>query len=159
GLRASTDRVGSINSHATAPTIIREPEIKNGNTGDPVRCHTAAKIIGERPPAKLPNMFIIPDTVPAYSPPTSITTAQAGPMFISRKNAATLSRTTASSGLPVAAPGIRKTAVRTIAAAPTPHRESLRLPVLLPTSSQSHPPAVSPSIPARNGMLLYMPVA
>src|SRR5215471_12238094 len=159
GLCSSTERPGSINSHATAPTTISDPEMKNGKTGEPVRCQTAAKMIGESPPAKLPNMFIMPDTVPEYSPPTSITTAQAGPIFISRKNAATLSKITASTGLPVAAPGTRKTAVNAIAAAPTPLRDSLKFPVRLPMSSQSHPPTVSPIIPARKGMLLYIPVA
>lgn len=33
-------------------------------------------------------MFIIPDTVPEYSPPMSMGTAQDGPMIVSRKNIA-----------------------------------------------------------------------
>jgi hypothetical protein len=43
-------------------------------------------MMGESDAARLPAMFITPDTVPLYSPPTSMGTAQAGLMTSSRKN-------------------------------------------------------------------------
>ena len=46
------------------------------------------KTVGESAPTNWPPMFIMPETVPENSPPTSMGTAQAGPMVISRKNIA-----------------------------------------------------------------------
>ena len=42
--------------------------------------------VGNTNPAKLPVMFIIPETVPAYSWPTSMQTAQHEAIVISPKN-------------------------------------------------------------------------
>jgi hypothetical protein len=49
-------------------------------------CTRNPKTIGETEAARLPAIFITPDTVPLYSPPTSMGTAQAGLITNSRKN-------------------------------------------------------------------------
>ena len=66
----------------------------NGATQEPTWTRNP-KTIGESAPPKFPAMFIIPDTVPEYLPPTSIGTDQDGPMVHSRKNRAAVRQYTA----------------------------------------------------------------
>jgi len=61
----------------------------NGAAHEPNWAKTP-KTKGESAPPMFPAMFIIPDTVPEYLPPTSMGTAQDGPMVHSRKNMATV---------------------------------------------------------------------
>src|SRR6516225_6391630 len=58
-------------------------------------CARKPNTSGDSAPPKFPAMFIMPDTVPEYFPPTSMGTAHEGPMVHSRKNIATVRQYTA----------------------------------------------------------------
>jgi hypothetical protein len=83
-----TDTSGSIqNAQMPAPRNSRQAAITNGAIHEP-RATRIPNTVGDSAPPICPPMFIIPDTVPEYSPPMSIGTAQDGPMIVSRKNIA-----------------------------------------------------------------------
>src|SRR6202790_5197100 len=102
-------------------------------------------------------MFLTPVTVPLYSPPTSIGTAHAGPITISRKNREAVKQMTAVDAEWVVAAGIRQAAEASMHGAATMRRASLSLPVFLYTPSVNDPPAMSPTIPASSGSDATMP--
>src|SRR5579872_2814255 len=72
------------------------------------------KITGETDAARAPAIFMMPVTVPLYSPPTSMGTAQAGPMTISRKKSDAVKQMTAVEAEWVVAAGIRQAAEASI---------------------------------------------
>src|SRR5476649_1269505 len=85
---ATTDASGSSQKAQTpAPTMSRLAATINSACQEPNWTKTP-KTIGDSAPPMFPAMFIIPDTVPECSPPTSMGTAQEGPMVHSRKNMA-----------------------------------------------------------------------
>src|SRR5262252_9170360 len=68
---ATSSAAATINGACQEPNWTKKPNTK-----------------GDSAPPMFPAMFIIPDTVPEYLPPTSMGTAQEGPMVHSRKNMA-----------------------------------------------------------------------
>src|ERR1700722_13910014 len=114
-----------------SPPVNRTPaEIKKGVTHRP-RCTKAPKMIGDRDAAKLPPMFMTPDTVPLYSPPTSIGTAHAGLITSSRKNSEAVRQRIAVHAECAVAAGIRHTPEASMAGAAMMRRANLSLPVFL----------------------------
>jgi hypothetical protein len=89
------------------------------------------KIRGETEAARLPAIFITPDTVPLYSPPTSMGTAQAGLITNSRKNSDPVKQKIAVPACCVTAAGIKQAAEPSIAGAATTRRANFSLPVFL----------------------------
>ena len=77
----------SQNAQTAAPITSRLAATMNGASQLPY-CTRNPNTKGDNAPPMLPAMFIMPDTVPEYLPPTSIGTAQEGPMVHSRKNSA-----------------------------------------------------------------------
>src|SRR3984893_7050330 len=77
----------SQSAQPTEPRTSRPAATMNGAAHEPNWAKTP-KTNGESAPPMFPAMFIIPDTVPEYLPPTSMGTAQDGPMVHSRKNMA-----------------------------------------------------------------------
>ena len=73
------------NAQISAPVSRTPAGIKKGTSQNP-RCSRAPKMMGDRDAAKLPAIFIPPQTVPLDSPPTTIGTAHAGLITSSRKN-------------------------------------------------------------------------
>jgi hypothetical protein len=126
-----TDFSGSMrNVQIKAPASRTPAEIKKGVIHNPLWTRSP-KIIGETEAARLPAIFIIPETVPLYSPPTSMGTAQAGLITNSRKNSDAVKQSTAIHARPVMAAGIRQRPDTSIAGAATIRRANLSLPVLL----------------------------
>src|SRR5258708_13207772 len=83
-MSSTTDLSGSMrNVHISAPVSRTPAEMKNGVIHNPL-CTRTPKTIGDMDAAKLPAMFITPETVPLYSPPTSMGTAHAGLITNSR---------------------------------------------------------------------------
>src|SRR5258708_31501392 len=115
------------------------------------------KITGETDAVNAPAMFITPVTVPLYSPPTSMGTAQAGPITISRKNSDAVKQMTAVDAAWLVAAGIRHAAEASMHGAATMRRANLSFPVFLYTLPVNHPPAISPTIPASSGSDATMP--
>src|SRR5260221_5727410 len=94
----TTEASGSSqNAQTTKPTTSRPAATMNGAAHEPSWAKTP-KTNGESAPPMFPAMFIIPDTVPEYLPPTSMGTAQDGPMVHSRKNIAAVKQYTAVEG-------------------------------------------------------------
>src|ERR1700730_4755751 len=92
---STTEASGSSqNAQTTEPTTSRPAATMNGAGQEPNWAKTP-KTKGESAPPMFPAMFIIPDTVPEYLPPTSMGTAQDGPMGHSRKNMAAVKQYTA----------------------------------------------------------------
>src|ERR1700674_1740476 len=107
-MSSTTDLSGSMrNVHISAPVRRTPAEIKNGVIHIPL-CTRTPKTIGDMDAAKLPAMFITPDTVPLYSPPTSIGTAHAGLITNSRKNSEAVKQRIAVHAEWAIAAGIRK---------------------------------------------------
>ena len=96
-------------------------------------------------------MFIIPETVPEYSPPMSMGTAHDGPMIVSRKNIAPVKQYTAMRGLAVSAAGRMQLPHPSIPMMATERRANLTLPVLTNRKSVNQPPTASPTTPAPSG--------
>src|ERR1700730_1741328 len=117
------------------------------------------KIIGDSEAARLPAMFITPETVPLYSPQTSMGTAQAGPTTNSKKNNDPVKQRIAVQAWRVVAAGTKQTAEASMAGAATMRRANLRLPVFLYTVSVKAPPKRSPPMPAKRGREANMPAA
>src|SRR5437879_12751515 len=86
------------------PMNSRQAATTNGATHDP-RATRIPNTVGDSAPPICPTMFIIPETVPEYSPPMSMGTAHDGPMIVSRKNIAPVKQYTAMRGLAVSAAG------------------------------------------------------
>src|SRR5690348_11221388 len=85
---SSTETSGSSqNAHTAAPKTSRHAATMNGATHEP-SCTRKPKTSGDKAPPMFPAMFITPDTVPEYLPPTCIGTAHDGPIVHSRKNIA-----------------------------------------------------------------------
>src|SRR5690242_15999354 len=83
---STTDFSGSSqNAQMPAPITISAAATMNGACQLPY-CTSTPNTKGDSAPPILPAMFIMPDTVPEYLPPTSIGTDQDGPMVHSRKN-------------------------------------------------------------------------
>src|SRR5260370_1259178 len=102
---------------------------------------------GESAPPMFPAMFIIPDTVPEYLPPTSMGTAQDGPMVHSRKNMAAVKQYTAVEASAVNAAGTMNTTQPNMPVmAPAPPG-NLVLPVFFKSQTGSRPPTASPTPP------------
>src|SRR5260370_24736586 len=102
---------------------------------------------GETPPPVFTAMFIIPDTVPEYLPPTSMGTAQDGPMVHSRKNMAAVKQYTAVEASAVNAAGTMNTTQPNMPVmAPAPPG-NLVLPVFFKSQTGSRPPTASPTPP------------
>src|SRR5271170_6716959 len=100
-----TDTSGSIqNAQMPAPINNRHEATTNGATHDP-RSAKIPKTVGDSAPPICPTIFIIPETVPEYSPPMSMGTAHDGPMTVSRKNIAPVRDHIATWGLFVSAAG------------------------------------------------------
>src|SRR5258707_1339198 len=92
---STTEASGSSqNAQTTEPTTSRPAATMNGAAHEPSWAKTP-KTNGKSAPPMFPAMFIIPDTVPEYLPPTSMGTAQDGPMVHSRKNMAAVKQYTA----------------------------------------------------------------
>src|SRR5579864_9139181 len=126
---STTDASGSMRSvHTSAPVSSTPAVMKNGVTQDPL-CTRNPKMIGDRDAARLPAMFITPDTVPLYSPPTSMGTAQAGLITSSKKNSDAVKHRIAVQAECVRAAGIRQIPEASIAGAATMRRANLSLPV------------------------------
>ncbi len=89
-------------------------------------------------------MFIMPVTVPLNWPPTSMGTAQAGPMTNSRKKNEMARNSTEAKALCVIAAGITKTPASRKPGAATMRRANLASPVRLKKRSLSEPPVTSP---------------
>src|SRR5258708_36881160 len=98
--------------------------MKNGGDHKPLRPRTP-KIIGDMGAAKLPAMFISPETVPLYSPPTSIGTAHAGLITNSRKNREAVKQRIAVHAEWAIAAGIRQAPEASIAGAASTRRANL----------------------------------
>src|ERR1700723_3897079 len=129
-----------------SPPARRTPaEKKKGRTQNPLSPR-APKKRGDRDPAKLPAIFITPQTVPLYSPPTSIGTAQAGLITSSRKNSDAVKHKIAGHGECAVAAGIKQTPEASMAGAATIRRANLSLPVLRNTLSVRVPTTISPTI-------------
>ena len=105
----------------------------------------------------LPAMFIIPETVPEYFPPTSIGTDHDGPIVHSRKNIATVRQASAKYAFSVSAAGTMKTQVPNMPTIATRRREKFVRPVFLSSQSLAMPPTVSPITPAHSGSEPKMP--
>src|SRR5688500_10627385 len=109
-------------------------------------------------PPMLPQVFITADTDPAKSPPMSSGSAQETPIVnSSAKRAAHVYQTHAYESVVIAAGRMKAPAIRNPIIA-TPRRAATILPVLLYHSSDNHPPARSPSVPARSGKLAKRPI-
>src|SRR6202049_1599645 len=148
---STTDLSGSMrNVHISAPVRRTPAEIKNGVIHNPL-CTRTPKTMGDMDAAKLPAMFITPDTVPLYSPPTSIGTAHAGLITNSRKNREAVKQRIAVHAEWAIAAGIRQAPEASIAGAATTRRANLSLPVFLYTVSVRVPPTMSPTMPAKRG--------
>src|SRR5258708_28482668 len=130
--------------------------MKNGGDHKPLRPRTP-KIIGDMDAAKLPAMFITPETVPLYSPPTSMGTAHAGLITNSRKNREAVKHRIAVHAEWAIAAGIRQAPEASIAGAATTRRHDMTLPVFLYTASGRVSPAMSPTIPASRGSDALVP--
>src|ERR1700674_2706083 len=109
--------------------------------------------------AKLPAIFITPDTVPLYAPPTSMGTAQAGLITNSRKNSEAVKQRIAVHAEWAMAAGIRQAPETSMAGAATIRRANLSLPVFLYTASVRVPPTMSPTMPANKGRDANTPTA
>src|ERR1700736_6415019 len=101
--------------------------------------------------ARLPAMFITPDTVPLYPPPTSIGTAHAGLITNSKKNSEAVKHRIAVHAEWAIAAGIRQAPEVSIAGAATTRRGELRPPLFLYTDAVRVPPTMSPIMPAKRG--------
>src|SRR3984893_18472026 len=133
---ATTEVSGSMrNVHISAPVRRTAAEMKNGVIHNPL-CTRTPKTMGDMDAAKLPAMFITPDTVPLYSPPTSIGTAHAGLITNSRKNREAVKQRIAVHAEWAIAAGIRQAPEASIAGAATTRRGELVLP-LLPVSGSA----------------------
>src|ERR1700737_4610878 len=154
---STTDLSGSMRNVQISPPGSRTPaEIKNGVIHNPL-CTRTPKTIGDMDAAKLPAMFITPDTVPLYSPPTSIGTAHAGLITNSRKNSEAVRQKMALHAEWATPAGIRQAPEASIAGAATTRRANLSLPVLRYTVSVRVPPAMSPTMPAKRGTEAHVP--
>src|ERR1700680_945742 len=128
---STTDLSGSMrNVHISAPVRRTPAEIKNGVIHNPL-CTRTPKTIGDKDAAKLPAMFITPDTVPLYSPPTSMGTAHAGLITSSKKNSEAVRHRIAVQAECVMAAGSRQAPETSMAGAATTRRANLSLPVFL----------------------------
>src|SRR5258708_23113622 len=126
-MSSTTDVSGSMrNDHISAPVRSTPAEIKNGVIHNPL-CTRTPKTIGDMDAAKLPAMFITPDTVPLYSPPTSIGTAHAGLITNSRKNSEAGKQRIAVPAEWAIAAGIRQAPEASMAGAATTEPARLRL--------------------------------
>ena len=86
--------------------------------------------VGESAPPIFPAMFIIQETVPEYSPPTSIGTAHDGPIVHSRKKSAAVRQYTAVKGLCAIAAGTINATQPSRPTMATIRRENLVFPAL-----------------------------
>src|ERR1700676_3391596 len=153
----TTDFSGSIKKVQISAPLSNIPAVTRKGAIQEPRCAKNPKITGDTEAAKAPAMFITPVTVPLYSPPTSMGTAQAGPNTISRKNSEAVKQRTAVEAEWVVAAGMRHAAEASMHGAATTRRASLSFPVLLYTPSVNDPPAMSPTIPASSGRDATMP--
>src|SRR5580704_15455609 len=96
-------------------------------------------------------MFIIPDTVPEYSPAVSMGTDQDGPMVHSRKNAAPVKQYTAAWASSTSAASRMNPAQPNMPTIATERRANLVLPVLWSSQSVANPPTVLPTTIAQSG--------
>ncbi len=131
---------------------------KNGALQEPFSTRKP-NTMGEAEAERLPAMFITPVTVPLYSPPTSMGTAQAGPITISKKKNEPVRQVRAVHSLAVVAAGMRQMAEASMAGAAIARRASFTRPVFLYSRSVKVPPTMSPTMPARNGSEANMPTA
>src|SRR5579883_1834804 len=104
-----------------------------------------------------PAMFITPDTVPEYLPPTCIGTDHDGQMVHSRKNSTAVKQPIAVYALLVIAAGMIDMAQPNKPTIATERCASLELPVLTSSQSVATPPNVSPTTPAHSGSDAKMP--
>src|SRR5258707_192667 len=150
-MSSTTDLSGSMrNVQINAPVRRTQAEIKNGVIHNPL-CTRTPKTIGDMDAAKLPAMFITPDTVPLYSPPTSIGTAHAGLTTNSRKNREAVKQRIAVHAEWAIAAGIRQAPEASIAGAATTRRGDFSFPVFLFTAAVRGSPSVSSSLSATRG--------
>src|SRR5260370_1922338 len=118
--------------HISAAVRRPHAERKTGVSHNP-RCTRTPKTIGDMDAAKLPAMFITPETVPLYSPPTSMGTAHAGLITNSRKNSEAVKHRIAVHAEWAIAAGIRQAPQASIPrAAPTPRATSTFSPLPRP---------------------------
>src|SRR5262249_6205278 len=103
-------------------------------------------------PPTFANVFIHPVTVPAYSPPMSWQTAQAGVIERSAMPAAAAIIKAAARGLPIVAAAARVMPLATRDAAATPHRPILR-PYFFDQWSVQSPPTRLAAAPLRRTAL------
>src|ERR1035437_8464078 len=90
-----TDFSGSSQKAQTAaPKTSSAAATMKGACQEPYWTRTP-KTIGDNAPPMFPAMFITPDTVPEYWPPTCMGTDQEGPMVNSRQNSAAVRQKTA----------------------------------------------------------------
>src|ERR1700722_6496954 len=156
-MSSTTDLSGSMrNAQISAPVRRTPAEIKNGAIHSPL-CASTPKIIGDIEAARLPAIFITPDTVPLYSPPTSIGTAHAGLKTNPRKKREAVKQRIAGHAEWAIDAGIRHAPEISIAGAATTRRENLSLPVFLYIASVRVPPTMSPTIPATRGSDAIVP--
>src|SRR6202022_4556873 len=152
---STTDLSGSMrNVHISPPGSRTPAEIKNGVIHNPL-CTRTPKTMGDMDAAKLPAMFITPDTVPLYSPPTSIGTPHAGLITNSRKNGEAVKPRIAVHAEWAIAAGIRQAPEASIAGAATTRRADLGLPGLWEPGVGR----VSPTMPAKRGSDANIPTA
>src|SRR4029077_2896115 len=123
------------NVHISAPVRRTPAEIRKGVIHNPL-CTRTPKTIGDMDAAKLPAMFITPDTVPLYSPPTSIGTAHAGLITNSRKNSEAVKERIAVHAEWAMAAGIRQAPEASIAGAATTRRGEVGFGVLRGTAGR-----------------------
>src|SRR6202049_5350335 len=109
------------NVQISAPVRRMAAVIKNGVIHIPL-CTRTPETIGDMDAAKLPAMFITPDTVPLYSPPTSIGTAHAGLITNSRKKSEAVKQRIAVHAEWAVAAGIKQAPEASIAGAATTRR-------------------------------------
>src|SRR5258708_37351075 len=148
---SSTETPGSSqNAQIAAPRTRSPAATMNGACQEPNWTSTP-KTIGDKAPPILPAMFIMPETVPGTLPPTSIGTAQDGPIVHSRKNIAPVRQYTAVWASSVNAAGTIKQTQPNRPTIATERRASLVFPVLCSSQSVASPPTVSPMTPANNG--------
>src|SRR5258708_3571346 len=146
-MSSTTDLSGSMrNVQINAPVRRTQAEIKNGVIHNPL-CTRTPKTIGDMDGAKLPAMFITPDTVPLYSPPTSIGTAHAGLTTNSRKNREAVKQRIAVHAEWAIAAGIRQAPEASIARSATTRRANLSLPRFPYQPAATVSPATSPTPP------------
>src|SRR5712691_4695295 len=146
--------VGSMPNEHIAPTSRSPAERKNGSSYRPVRWIIHPNTTGEIIPAMPNPVFMIPPAVPAYLPAISSGSVQSTALVSSRKKNASARSHTAHSGVSVNMAGTMKTSAPAWPASSSVRRARPRFPVRLKMASETTPPRVSPTTPARRGRVV-----